>query len=217
MIPLRVTATLRGGYAAADPWSPDLAAILAYWSLFERMGGDDFALGQTGAVPLVVCDDLPLGREADGDHWWWQVSSPIVQVEREGRKFFHRRFDVEAALTYAPEKQKRVMTAAGPYKNYRLARRIVYAEAIIWHCIGEATEIRRLLRRCDQVGGGRGGGWGEVEDWQITEDGDPDLARFHRPLPVAFAEAHGIEGTRLVWGIKPPGRHVPHQTLCVLP
>lgn len=100
----------------------------------------------------------------------------------------------------------------------RLHRRLVaLTPSVTWHVVGEWGGVERLLRRCSFIGHGVGHGWGEVREWEVTEDGDEDLARFHRPLPEAFAREHGREGMRMRWGIRPPGRAPEHQALCVMP
>ena len=214
--PLVVTAYLATAYSAADAWSPSLDGILAYWWLREHLGEEEFALGTTGHRPLVE-PDLPLGREEHEGLWWWQASAPIVPVVRRAVRHVHRRFDDGIGLRFLPEGTRKVLTSAGPYKSYRHPRTLHVAPYVRWHCIGEAEEIRRLLRRCTHIGFGHTRGFGQVARWEVTPGGDPARARFHRPLPVAFAGAHGITGMEMVWGIRPPGRAPEHQVLCVMP
>lgn len=214
--PLTVTAHLATAYSTSDPWSPDLSAILAYWALREQLGEEEFALGMSGHRPLVE-PDLPLARETfDGD-WWWQCSSPLATIAATGTRHVHRRFDDQFAVDRVPESVRTVLTAGGPYKIYRTPHTLFAARLLVWRCIGDADAIRRLLRRCGNVGYGHTKGYGQVSRWEVGPAGDEWLARFHRPLPVAFAEVNGIEGMRLSWGIRPPGRHPDHQRLCVMP
>lgn len=214
---LRVVATLAQGYCTSDPWSPALDGILAYHQLHEQLGDEEFALGMSGHRPIVVPTDLPLGQEHWDDQWWWQCSAPITAPVGQFRRYFHRRFDIAPAIDLVSEQVKRVRVSAGPYKIYRNGRQITLAPDITWHCIGDPVAIRDLLRDCTHIGQGRGRGWGEVRDWQVHEDGDEMLARFHRPLPVEFARAHGVSGSVQQWGIRPPGRLPAHQLLCVMP
>jgi CRISPR type IV-associated protein Csf3 len=213
-----VIARLAQGYSAADPWSPSLDGILAYWRLREELGEEELTLGMTGHRPLVVAD-LPLQRESWGDMWWWQCSSPMPAGGDEERfeRHYHRRFDEGQAYRYAPKGTRAVLTSAGPYKAYRHRRQIVVCEELRWHAIGDAAEVRRLLRRCDFIGHGIGRGWGEVIEWTIEPGGDEWLARYHRPLPYEFAEAHGLRGAPLEWGLVPPGRDPRNRALCVMP
>lgn len=216
MIPLLVTAELANGYSAADPWSPALDGILAYWALREQLGEEEFALGMSGARPLLD-PVLPLGRETHGDDWWWQCSSPIVDPAGEFVWWFHRRFDDAQAARHLPEGTRGILTAGGPYKVYRNRRTMRIARAVQWHCLGDAPEITRLLARCAQIGFGHTKGLGVVRGWRVEPGGDADIARFHRPLPVGFAAQHGISGIAHEYGIRPPGRAPEHRRQCVMP
>lgn len=212
--PLRVVAWTPAGFGSADNWSPSLDAVLASVVLREQLGEEAYALGGTGHLPVIDAD-LPLGRETHGDWWWWQCSAPIVASVGEHRRYFHRRFDLAEAAEHCIV--KRVETKAGPYKAYRNTVRLVLTPAITWHVVGDLEAVRTLLSRVVSVGAKIGQGCGRVTRWVVTADGDEDLARFHRPLPIEFAGQHGRTGVPLRWGIRPPGRHPEHQTLCIMP
>lgn len=221
MQPLRVTAWLRHGYCASDPWSPSLDGILAYWVLREQLPEEAFAAGMSGLVEPVIADlSAYLAREEDGEgHWWWVCSSPIpAQPLVRFPAWFHRRFDAGEAAGRVDPRVRKVLITGGAYKNYRQRRIATATAALTWHCIGSAGAIARVLRRCSHVGHGIGRGWGEVVRWEVSVDGaDERLAREHRPLPVAWATARGIGGMVLDWGIIPPGRWPGHRALCVMP
>lgn len=216
-----MTAHLRHGYCANDPWSPALDGILAYWVLREQLSEEEFLAGMVGATEPVIADlSGVLARESDQEgHWWWVCSSPVpAEPVVRGPVWFHRRFDAGEAAQRVDPAVRRVLTTGGAYKNYRQRRLLTVTAALIWHCVGDATEIARLLARCTHVGHGIARGWGEVARWEITPEGaDERLAREHRPLPVGWATAHGIGGMVLEWGIIPPGRWPAHRTLCVMP
>jgi len=212
--PLIVTAHLATAYTVADPWSPALDGILAYWALREQLGEEAFALSAGGHGPLIAAE-LPLAREVWGDDWWWRCSAPQADVAAEFTRHTHRRFDDQLAYDRVPGTVRKVLTAGGPYKAYRNQHVGRVARALVWHCVGDGDAILRLLRRCGNVGRGHTHGYGQVGRWTVEPGGDADLARFGRPLPVAFAAAHGVEGAVLDWGIRPPGRA--HRVPCVLP
>lgn len=215
---LRVTAELVHGYVASDPWSPALDGILAAIVLRERLGEEEYALGMTGQRPLVA-PDLPLERVAHGEHWWWSASAPIVGDTLQFERWFHRRFDAGHAYGRVEERTRRVLVAGGAYKNYR-NRDLVTVPldgTVTWHVIGDGVEVERLLRRCGAIGRGTARGQGAVRAWRVTADGDPRVARLHRPLPADYALAVGVTGVARVWGIRPPGRAPEHQVLAVLP
>lgn len=215
--PLRVTAHLANGFASNDPWSPGLDAILAYWAMRERLGEEDFAAGSIDSGAMQPVEGLPLAVEKHGDWWWYQCSAPIYETAAEFSRYFHRRFDSQMAERYLQPKKGRVDTKCGPFKAYRLSARVTVCDRVEWHCIGDAAEIGRLLRRCSAIGYKTGAGHGRVLRWEVGPGGEADLARFHRPLPVDFAQAHGIEGPQLQWSIRPPGRITINQALCVMP
>lgn len=215
---LRVTAELYQGFVAADPWSPSLDGILAALVLREQLGEEEYALGMTGARALVE-PGLPLERVAHGDDWWWACSSPIVGDAIAFERWFHRRFDAAHAYDRVEERTKRVLVAGGAYKNYR-NRDLVTAPRdglVTWHAIGDGAEVERLLRRCTSIGRGGARGNGAVKSWAVTADGDPELARRHRPLPLEYALGVGATGPVQQWGIRPPGRAPEHQRQCVMP
>lgn len=216
MEPLIVTAHLRSAYAAADPWSPSLEGILAYWALREQLGEEAFSLGMTGHRPLIE-PILPLGREEREGDWWWQCSMPLVASAARFHRYTHRRLDLGHAVDRVSERVNAVETKGGPYKAYRNRETVTVARRIAWHCIGERGGVERLLQRCRNVGRGITHGGGEVLRWSVERGGDPAVARFRRPLPVDFALAHGITGPVLDWGIRPPGRAPEHRRRCVMP
>lgn len=219
MIALVVTAHMASPYSTADPWSPALDGILAYWATREALGEEEFALGMTGHRELVEVE-LPLARVDGGGTWWWACSSPLVKPMMQFDTYTHRRFDDAAAATYTHDSVRKVLTAGGPYKIYRTRHVRILAPWMRWHVIGDADEIKRLLRRCHNVGAGHTRGWGQVSEWTVEPGGDPQKARFLRPVPMAFAADHLEQlgtGTRLVWGIRPPGRRPEQQALCFMP
>lgn len=220
MRPLRITAHLRNGFSSADPWSPAFDGVIAYWVMRERLGEEQFALNSSDPARLVIPDGLPLVKVEDGDQWWWAASSPMLDSERTWRRYYHRRFDVALATSYLPEDQRgRVIVQSGPYKNYRNIRDVKLTKRILWSAIGDPAEITRLLAQCWWVGGGSAQGLGRVERWEVVDGDDEDewRARYQRPLPAEVADAHGITGIRLEWGIRPPGRLAVNRMLCVLP
>lgn len=216
MVPLIVTAHLRAAYVASDPWSPSLDGILAYWALREQLGEEEFSLGMSGHRSLVVAT-LPLGKEEHDGDWWWQCSMPLAAPVARFHRYTRRRFDLGHAMERVGERVNGVETKGGPFKASSTRETAAVVPCVSWHCMGEATEIERLLRRCRNIGRGSTHGGGEVLRWEVTPGGEPELARFQRPLPVGFALAHDRTGAVLDWGIVPPGRDPRHRRRCVMP
>ena len=57
---------------------------------------------------------------------------------------------------------------------------------------------------------------GAVRRWSYAE-GDPEIARHWRPLPVAYALEQQLDGDVMDWGIRPPGRLACNTVSCVMP
>ncbi len=218
MEPLRVVAYTPAGFASSDQWSPSLDGILGYWQLREQLGEEEFALGMSGHSPMVE-PVLPLARLNDGPEWFWAASAPLYHAQVDYLHYYHRRFDAFAAERYlATGKSGKILISAGPYKQYRQAHQVHVAPSVTWHTVGDRAEIVRLLRRCAAIGAGVSRGPGRVVRWEVTTDGaDERMAMFHRPLPVAFAAAHGIDGPTMEWAIRPPGWARENRALCVMP
>lgn len=211
---LRVTAYLYNGFTSRFPWAPSIDGILAWSERRAALGVDVFTMQQQDLCAQVPNENLPLERiESDG--WWWYACSNPLYTAPVRARFLHKRFNM-------PESEKwtdagKVETTKGPLKNYRMLHELRVTQRVDWHCIGDAAAIESLLRPVTAIGGKLGAGYGRVRKWTVTPDGDETLARLHRPLPVEYARAHGIEGLTLVWGIRTPQRLPENQTLCVIP
>lgn len=211
---LKITAHLQNGFAASDPWSPSIDAILGYWLMRERMGEEAFEASQAVDSGMSAVEGLPLEVERHGTLWWYICSSPIYDTQAEFLRYFHRRFDVQHAEQYMIPKKGRANIKAGPHKNFRLSSRVIVTPAVTWHAEGDRVDVQSLLRRCHWIGSKTGAGNGRVLRWDVTEDGDPQIASQHRPIPDEAAEGGGV---RMIWGFRPPGRLRDNQALCVMP
>lgn len=213
---LKITARLYNGFTSADPWSPSIDGILAYWHMREKLG-DEFDLAASNSALMQPVDDLPLERVEHGDQWWYACSSPIYTLHATARKHMHRRFD-DAHERYLDLQGKsgKILTAAGPYKNSRIPFLLRVTDRVEWHVVGDRPSIERLLRQCSHIGARYGSGYGRVREW-LLEPGDRETALRRRPVPVSYADEHGIDGERLTWGLRPPARLRSTRTLCVMP
>lgn len=216
MTPIKITAHLYNGFSSGDEWSPSIDSILAYWQFYEQLGSEGFVASQSRDDRMVPASDLPLEKIIDGDHWWYACSSPMCKVAVYHRRYMHRRFDQAQAEIYLSDGVKKVQTKAGAYKNSRMVAMQKVTRNVVWHVIGNHAEIQRLLSKCHAIGAKTGAGLGRVREWSFAE-GDPDLARHARPLPMRYAQSCGLEGDVMQWGIHPPGRLASAQALCVMP
>lgn len=217
MTPLRITAHLLNGFAASDPWSPAIDAIIGWAHLRRQMGEDEFQLAQWDDSAMQPVTGLPIAVERDGGLWWYQASSPQYRLRAQFLRWYHRRFDAAMAEQYMIPTKGRIQTQCGPYKNARLSSRVQVCDRVTWNVVGDHEVIRDLLRDIHAIGSRIGAGNGRVRSWEVAEDGDERLARFHRPLPADFAQRHGLSGPLLEWGMRPPGRLPQNQALCIMP
>lgn len=216
--PLVITAELRNGFVSADPWSPAIDGILAYWLLWEQLGPEEFARNSSAPSLLKPAPPLPLLRVEWGDSWWYACSSPVYDEAEVAVRYYHRRFDMAGAITYTDETVRKVLTTAGPYKAYRNQVQQHITRAVQWHVLGNRVDIARILRRCDWIGAKGSQGYGRVERWRIEPGGDRTIAMYRRPLPAGYAEQAGLgEGVMLFWGLRPPVRLPEHKAICWLP
>lgn len=217
MKPLIVTARLAQGLVAADRWSPTLDGILA-WAHMRRILPPEEFVGGAALEHGTAVEGLPLERCEHEGEWWYAASSPETQTAARQRRYYHRRFDEQHALTYT-RSQAKVLTSAGPFKGMRHNEILTITPAIRWRAIGDQDAVRDLLTEVLQVGRGVGRGYGRVTEWNVAEGSEDDSrrARTERPLPVAFAQANGIDGPCLTWGVRPPPWLPGNSTLCVMP
>lgn len=215
MRPLKITARLVNGFVASDPWSPSIDGIIAAAVMRERLG-EDYVYSGARPSQMQPVEGLPLARVEHGDLWWYAASFPIYEVVAREHFNFHRRFDDRYAVDMLPH-VKKVGISAGSYKNCRLRETRMITREIVWHVIGDAAEIRRLLGSISAVGGSRGRGRGEVAEWSVTDEGDARAARLYRPLPRSYAEAHGVTGPLMPAGIRPPSWLPCNILECVMP
>lgn len=215
---LKITAHLANGYASTDPWSPSLENIIAYWHLRNTLSDAEFAAGCGGVGEFAVIDDLPIGIERHGEHWWYQCSSPIADKVGEHITHFNRRFDQRLAEDHLWQKKqnRNLPLSSGQLKNKRTKVVKTLAKRVHWHCIGDESAIMSLLEDCAHIGAQTSRGYGEVLEWSV-DAGNEKLARLYRPVSVAFAAECNIEGARLPWGIRPNIRDPRNNVECILP
>lgn len=214
MMPLKITAYLMSGFVANDAYSPAIDGILAYAMRREQLTPEQFALDVAHFGNLPPVEGLPLSVEQYDDDWWYQCSLPIYADQAVFNRYIHRRFNAQEAESLVPD-LKKVESTKGPYKNARLLLQQHITNRVEWHVIGDAAEIARLTHAITHIGKRVGAGFGRVRKWQVSADGNAHLARFHRPLPRAFADQYGVPGELMQWGIRPPAKN--NQRLCVMP
>lgn len=216
---MRIRADLQHGYVSSDPWSPSLDGILAYVVMRERLGDEAFVTSAARTMALRPVEGLPLEVVSYGELWWYAASSPRVIGKAAVRQaFFHRRFD-DQHEQFLADKVGKVLTAAGPYKASRLADMHVICGGLEWSAVGDRREIERLLARVTAIGGARSRGYGSVARWSVEPAGPESRLSAHRqrPLPVVYADKHGVTGAVMSWHLVPPARAPASRADCVMP
>jgi CRISPR type IV-associated protein Csf3 len=207
-VPLTVTAATPAGFAPADPWTPALDGILAY-AFMRDLQGKDF-----GNVPDIrPVEGLPLAVTRWQGLWWYECGYPDHLSLCQRTKHFHRRFDVDHAARHMVAKGK-VDTSAGAFKNTRKPKLVHVCAEVSWKAIGEAAAIERLLQGITSIAGGWSRGYGQVTSWTVREGFDGTI---RRSLPAGYAQQHGIRGTPVHHGFRPPAWLPENRVLCVVP
>lgn len=215
--PLIVKAYLSSGFVSKFPWSPSLDGILAYQYRLNELGIEKFIETKPHLNLQEAVFDLPIEAEHYQGDWWYQCSMPIYHQITTANRYYHRRFNAQEAEDYMHDKKTKIETTKGEYKNARLIANQRITDCVEWYCIGNKDDIENLLQHITHIGARTSAGFGQVQEWQVTEGGRSDKARLYRPLPLAFAEDKGITGLQMSWAIRPPLQLPEHQRLCVIP
>lgn len=182
MIPLTVTAHLHAPPVVRDP-------ILFDGVLMGGLGASMGASDPSGWVDpeIVYAAPLPLAR-VETQAGWWYAASQATPRGPEQTHHTHRRMPAEHYARWTGERG--TTFTAGPDKSLRI--RLFTRPAMLairWTCVGDPTEIARLLTHVPGVGNRTTHGWGQVARWEISEGG-PELAAYEtdvqiRHLPVS--------------------------------
>lgn len=215
---LKVTARLRSNIIC-DRWIP-LDGIILSQACREAWGPQDAALpgGQ-----MLEWPSLPLEiRQADTPFWYYACSwaQPQPWWVQEGKDHWNKRFDVGfAEMVDFGKRQGRVIIEKGRYKAYHMPIFYYVADMIEWYCVGNGTEIKRLLSTCAYIGKKSAQGWGRVAEWHVevwSEDwSERRDERLTRGLPVAAMSA--IDMNPILYGIRPPYYLKENQAMVVMP
>lgn len=220
---LKITAHLASSLAAYDDFSPSLDSLLE-WLWLDARG---LAQPNPDSESLIEAP-IPLAKGEVSGEWYWQVSSPVYQIEAEETSRFRKRWDPELFGHINWGKRKaRIDTSQGPEKNYDLPLYLRSTSAIAWYAVGDADGVRELLAGCRGIGKKRSQGWGQITRWQVEEiEHDWHLwgpgNQLMRPMPVRLMTQallqQRIDGSFLLhWGWRPPGWHQANRELCVMP
>ncbi len=220
---LVITATMRSGLCVDEPYGLDLAGLIS--SRLRRIQGsrlrpDDDPLPDTNNAEV---DDLALPFAhcvGDGDeNWHWLASCAILRhvTARPESHVFYRNVDARYASDHAAGPiPSAVMHHTGAWRDQMLPTPVSVCSTVVWHAVGDADQLRRLLTPIRYLGKRRATGEGRVLAWDIADiDADPyehaHLAdgNIIRPCPVECLDGLGYEVPHdLGWyAIRPPSWH----------
>lgn len=203
MRPLRVTAVMSDGRLATSDGRLALDSILAYAWMLEHYPDLVHFNGAAGAGAIETDLSATLERRGEGDDWYWACSLGQFVAKGEQIEFKHKRISQMAAERYVDfgGRRGKIITAGGPYKSWRKPEVVRLIPEVVWYCVGDSKEIRRLLASITHIGGRRGSGCGLVREW-VVEPWPHDWSEYGpqgelmRPIP----DPDGIEET----AIRPP-------------
>lgn len=159
MTPIHVIATLVESIVTKEP--PMLDAVLAAMVAMRQ-----------GLVPLGNPRDwpeLPIPLQKSGCGRFWLCSSGFAQTEAYDTHHKHRRAPHIEYARIGASCIRRVDTAAGADKSYRVpyVRQTLLDDRIEWWCLGDLGGVSDLLNDAHYLGKHRGSGKGRVKSWSV--------------------------------------------------
>ncbi len=196
---LRVTARTATPVASNDPVALD--GILAWAMVTEALAGRPFP-----RVDAPVWQPLPLKLSAliDGLPLWASTDFFPVNLAK-GSTHIHRRtsdnpYAMPALRQTLGEKRPRRYPSelAGPYMNFRVPERRNVAERWEATCVGNQTEIERLLSYVQFFGKAPKRGCGFITEWTVEPLDEPfslynEAGEPLRPIPVEWDAGVGVQ------------------------
>jgi hypothetical protein len=220
MRPLKVTAWLSNKLSVSDDWSPSLDALLIKLLLDER------GLATSNPTPddvarnnPVVDANLPIQKGEIGGQWYWQASSPCYLYDSDSVETIYKRWDQQDRNLDWRGKRRNWSSSETNTKSWTILISERSTPRIDWYCVGDATEIQRLLTLCTGLAKKRRT---QVSRWDVTEVGeDWHLWRdrhLMRPVPIELL-GKSLPSQYQVrnWAWRPPTHLPENMALCALP
>lgn len=138
------------------------------------------------------------------------------------RRYLHRRFPTTQAAAIGNHKIRRIETATGPSKSFRIPQSQVFLQdGITWFAVANRASLVGLLDRITHLGKRRAVGCGRVESWSVDPcepwDGFPVL-REGRPLRALPLDYPGLRDFRTeMRAITFPYWEFAHEQPCACP
>lgn len=217
--PLQVRAWLRAP-VVADKWLP-LDGVLLYQAHRDQCGAQHATVPGDYSGQMKIAT-LPLGIISPGRrNWYYKCSWAQWSHDIEGRDHWNKRFDSAFTDLLDMGRRSKVQISEGPYKAYHMP--IFYRAAlwVEWYCVGDKSEIKRLLSTLTHLGKKGTQGWGRVSrwevsrwphDWSIVREG-----RLMRGIPEDQAQVLGISYDKAHYGIRPSYWKSSNQKMLAVP
>jgi hypothetical protein len=218
MKPLKVTAHLGTKLAVSDDWSPSLDALLVKLLLDERgLATSNPTPEDVAANQSVIDANMPIAKGDIKGEWYWAVSSPQYLYEGEEIATIHKRWDCQERNLDWQGRRRSWSTSETNTKSWTVLIQERMAPRIDWYCLGDATEVLRLLEFCEGLAKKRRTQvckW-EVqpwEDWHLWRDG-----QLMRPIPLGLLDNPPASFAIRQWAWRPP-THLPENVAkCAMP
>jgi hypothetical protein len=169
---------------------------------------------------------VPLATKKVGKWIIPLCSSPIMRTDAEDEERIVKRLSAWDAVRHTEAASMNV--AAGPHKAAFKPVRTIYADQVVWFCVGHGfskgngktrgpvAEMKRWAKRVAAIGANRQAGYGRVSEW-IVEEWPEDRSWFAphpdggqvlmRPLPVDAVPDDLVGARPSHAGVCPPYWH----------
>lgn len=218
MIPLRVTALMMSRTIVSDDGLHLDSLLMAAVAKRDGLPPLTSQLDAINAPPL----DIPIALSGCGRYYL--ASSALGDVEARENRYINRRFPIAESIAMAGDSLKRINTASGPGKAYRIPSESSHVSTWTWYAIGDLDAVRELLPLVTRLGKRRAVGEGLVREWRVEPceplgDGFPVMTDDGLPLRNLPLDAPGLRGEFVmrVGRLRPPYwlRHDEHEVACV--
>jgi CRISPR type IV-associated protein Csf3 len=165
-----------------------LDALLAFARVDEALTAKD-------PEALSYQEELPLAVHRQGDDWVWKASqlaftaAPLAEVHAVAmtRPLTLDQIASDNAQGKWSGKLKKLAMGTGPFKGYDLRLFVRQYDRAIAFCIGDKSEIERLLGRLTHLGSTRRNDWGRIEKVAVEVDPKAEEQWKARALPSSMA------------------------------
>lgn len=153
-----------------------------------------------------------------GAQWVWAASQAVAPSVYRETRMMAARTSTDLVHTMAGANAPKDMPSnGGRYKSWHVPVFVDHAPEWVWHAVGDPEAIHTYLRELRFVGDRRASGYGQVEEWAVTDRGSCDETgaaewvlwhggTISRPVPARAAGTYGIPADAETVGgvIRPP-------------